>query len=90
MDTVKTLNIKKSCGLDAITNEMIKIAIHYICSPVTYLYNRIIKSGEYPVGWKISKVTPLFKKCDKSKPENYRPISLLLCLSKVFERIIAD
>ena len=64
---VKTLDCKETYGLDTITNELITLVIHYICSPVTYLYNLIIKSGEYPIGWKISKVTALFKNGIKAK-----------------------
>ena len=41
-----------------------------------------------PKEWKIHKIIPIFKSGDKSCVKNYRPISLLCCVSKVFERII--
>ena len=46
--------------------------------------------GSLPDACKIAKVKPLFKKGSKTDPSNYRPISLLLLLSKVFERVVLD
>lgn len=42
----------------------------------------------YPNNWKIAHVLPLFKKDDPSVATNYRPVSLLSCVSKIMERII--
>ena len=47
-------------------------------SPIlSYLFNRVFSEGVFPNILKIAKVVPLFKKSDKSKPENYWPMSLL-------------
>ena len=46
--------------------------------------------GSFPNVFKIAKVKPLFKKGSKTDPSNYRPISLLPFLSKVFERIVLN
>jgi hypothetical protein len=43
---------------------------------------------KYPRSWKIAHVIPLFKNGDKSLPLNYRPVSLLSCVSKIFEKIV--
>ena len=48
--------------------------------------NECIKSCTFPQCFKIAKVTPLYKKGDKKDPQNYRPISLLSSLSKIFEK----
>jgi hypothetical protein len=45
-------------------------------------------ASNIPSDWKIAHVIPLFKNGDKSLPSNYRPISLLSCVSKVLEKII--
>ena len=46
--------------------------------------------GSFPDSCKIAKVKPLFKKGSKTDPSNYRPISLLPLLSKVFERVVLN
>ena len=46
--------------------------------------------GRFPSACKIAKVKPLFKKGLKADPSNYRPISLLPLLSKVFEKVVLD
>ena len=48
----------------------------------------MITTGIFPDSFKISKITPLFKKGDVSLLSNYRPISLLPTISKIFERIL--
>ena len=45
--------------------------------------------GEYPTQLKIAKVIALFKKGQKSQLNNYRPISLLSCFNKMFEKILS-
>ena len=46
--------------------------------------------GKIPEGWKCAEVKPIFKKGDKSKPGNYRPVSLTSIICKIFEGIIQD
>ena len=48
----------------------------------------MIHTGTYPQKLKIAKVTPIFKTNDKEQFTNYRPISLLLSISKIFESVI--
>ena len=50
----------------------------------------MITTGIFPQSFKISKIIPAYKKRDHSLLTNYRPISLLPTISKVFERIIYD
>jgi hypothetical protein len=52
------------------------------------LFNLSLSKSEFPTQWKIASVLPLFKKGDKSLISNYRPISLLSAVGKVFERIV--
>ena len=65
-------------------NESLDIYLPYLTKSINYTINE----GKFPAELKHSEVIPLFKKEDPLKKENYRPVSLLLHLSKVFERII--
>ena len=59
-----------------------------LCKPLTIIINQIIETGVYPEKFKISKITPIYKKNERTNIANYRPISLLPTLSKIFERVI--
>ena len=60
-----------------------------IISPIlAYFFNQYMDQGIFPNELKIGKVTPVFKKGDKQKFENYRPISILPIFGKIFEKII--
>ena len=85
---INALKNKKSVGHDGLSNEMLK---H--CSPVIEKYlseafNMSISKRKFPEYLKLAKVVPIFKKGDKTSPENYRPISLLCSISKIFEKLL--
>ena len=61
-----------------------------IASPLTRIINTSIRQGNFPDQWKISKVTPIPKVVNPEANSDYRPISILAVISKVFERIIAN
>ena len=70
-----------------------KILVEYcdICArPIQRLYNNSILSGTFPDTMILADVTPSHKKHDKCLKENYRPISILSSLSKVFEKNMYD
>ena len=52
------------------------------------LFNKSLHERVFPDQWKIAYVIPLFKSGDKSLPSNYRPVSLLSCVSKLLEKIV--
>jgi sarcosine oxidase/L-pipecolate oxidase len=82
---IKGLNISKAIG-----NIFIKRILPIMCNDLTILFNYSIDNEVYPSQWKSSNVIPVFKKGEKTRPQNYRPISLLCCISKVFERLVSD
>ena len=87
---INKLKNKSSCGYDNISNKHIKYAKSVLIKPLTLLINQCLHTGVYPSQLKMSRVKPLFKSGDKSLFSNYRPISLLPSLSKIFERVIFD
>ena len=82
------LKNKASYGHDNISNKLIKSAKEVLFEPLTLLTNQMLKSGHFPSELKISRVKPLFKNGDPAMFSNYRPISLLPSMSKIFEYVI--
>ena len=65
-----------------------KSIINILIKPLTIIINQMLETGVFPDKLKFAKVIPLFKKGDPTLLTNYRPISLLPSLSKIFETVI--
>ena len=85
---VSKLKNKKSCGLDGISNVLLKKLVNVIRSPLCTLFNMSLSTGVFPDMMKIAKVIPLHKGGAKDLTDNYRPISLLPVISKVLEKVV--
>ena len=85
---LKSLKRSKAAGPDELPPGMIKDCRNEILNPLTYLVNLSLRSGRVPSLWKVARVTPIHKSGDLTKPENYRPISILPIFSKILERAI--
>ena len=85
---ILNLNIKKSSTSGSIPATILKQSLDIYLPYLTKSINCTINEGKFPAELKHSEVIPLFKKEDPLKKENYRPVSLLPHLSKIFERII--
>ena len=84
----RNLKNKKSTGHDGISHEILKCCSPIIEPYVADVFNKCLEQSIFPEPLKKARVIPLFKKGDRSNPENYRPISLLTSLSKVFEKVL--
>ena len=84
----KELNSSKSSGHDGINNFIWKSACPFIVQHLISLFNCCLSTSSLPIDWKIAIVRPIFKRGSKTDPKNYRPISLLPSLSKIFEKLI--
>ena len=87
---VSELKTKKSFGLDDISNVILKGIIGSIKYQLADLINRTMTIGIFPSIFKTALVRPLYKKGDKREISNYRPISLLSCVSKIFEKVLLN
>ena len=83
---IKSLKTKDSFGNDGISVKLLKAIAPGIILPITLILNQSLITGIFPDTLKIAKVIPLYKKDDRCVVGNYRPVSLLNALSKVFER----
>jgi hypothetical protein len=82
------LNTTTSMGSDNISNKILKECANSLCYPLSILFKKSLLLGVFPTSWKEALVTSIFKKDNRQLKSNYRPISLLSCIFKVFERII--
>ena len=82
------LKENKSPGFDHILNEVIKIGTDVIKGHLVNLFKRILDTGKYPALWSFGLIVPIQKKDDRSKVENYRGITLLSALGKLFTSIL--
>ena len=85
---VKRMQPKKSTGQDNISSWLLKQINETICQPVAILINKSMEEGTFPNKLKISKIIPIYKSEDKGQLNNYRPISLLPSISKIYEKVV--
>ena len=87
---LSTLDAESSPGYVGIEARVLKHCHVELAPIITKLFNLCLKTGELPSEWKIAFITPIPKpKTDKSQISNYRPISTLAPIAKVFESLIA-
>ena len=80
----------RSTGLDKISAKLLRECADLIAESLCTIFNQSIVFGIFPDERKLSKVIPLFKQGNRSDLNNYRPISVIPVVAKVFERIIYD
>ena len=86
-NVISSLN-NSSAGYDELPPFVAKSCVDGFIEPITYVVNESLRVGICPLELKIAKVVPVFKSGDPSLFTNYRPISVLPFLSKVFEKIV--
>ena len=85
---LKTLNPGKSNGPDEISTKMLIICGDTLVVPLRIIFDNILSTGIFPDIWKTANVVPIHKKEDKQLIKNYRPISLLPVIAKLFEKVL--
>jgi hypothetical protein len=86
--SIKTLSTKDSVGYDGISTKLLKTIAPILIDCLTLIINQSLITGIFPRGLKIARIVPLHKKDDTTSLNNYRPVSLLTSISKIFEKIV--
>ena len=85
-ELLSNLNISKSCWPNSIPSKILKMHSDVLLNPIKDMLNESLSSGTFPNILKTAQVCTVLKKGEPNLWENYRPISLLSNLSKLFER----
>ena len=83
---INKLKNKKLSGFDELSAKFLKLCAPFISTPLAKIFNASIAKGVYPDLLKTARVTPIYKKGAKTDPGNYRPISVLSQINKIFEK----
>lgn len=85
---LKLLDTSKGPGPDSLPPIFFKQTANNICVPLYIIYNKCVLEGVFPEIWKRANITPVHKSGSRHDVEQYRPISILSVLSKLFERLV--
>jgi hypothetical protein len=85
---LRNLNASKASGPDGIPSKVLKNCADVLAAPLTTIFNCSLKSGSLPSDWLKANVSCIFKKGDRNKAENYRPVSLTSVACKLLEHCI--
>jgi len=78
----------KAAGEDGLGSTFIKEIEYAFAAPLAVLFRKSLDDGVVLVDWKVSNITPIYKKGPKQDPGNYRPVSLTSQVGKVMESVI--
>ena len=84
------LSTSKASGLDNIPVRLLKLINFTTVVSLTHIINLVIRKGIIPADWKCARVSAIYKHDSKLDLNNYRPISVLPVVSKIFEKVVFD
>ena len=87
---ISALPNKTSSRHDQVSNKILKDLGNTISFPLSLIFNQSLESGVFPDLMKVAKVIPLYKGQDQDQLINYHPISLLMTIYKLLEKIVCS
>ena len=88
-NVIKKLKNSKACGIDSVINEFLKNSPQEMLQVLVKFFNIVLDSGIVPTDWCIGLIQPLYKNKGSAKnPDNYRGITLLSCIGKLFTAVL--
>lgn len=92
-DLIKAMSkFKSSQGfcMDNKSSFFLKKSIPILSNRLSQIFNMSLSTGQFPDSWKVARVAPIYKDGSSSENSNYRPISVLIVVSRLFEKLIYD
>ena len=77
-------------GLDEIFSFFLKTGMSILAEPLSQLFNLSLSTGIFPDQWKIARIAPIYKDGKSDNRSNYRAISVLPVISRLFEKLVYD
>ena len=87
---IRRSKCKKAPGIDGIPTETLKLFDKQLLLTLKTIFNRILTDQLFPESWSVGIIKPIYKSGDRQDPSNYRGITLLPIMGKVFTKIIRD
>ena len=87
LTALKVLKESKSPGPDKIPAKVLKDAAELICVSLAMIFNESLWRGVFPERWKAARVTPIFKSVQQPDMNNFRSISVLSGVSRLFKKV---
>ena len=87
-EALNKLNTNKSPGQDHIINEFLKYNTYLFRKAMLSVFNALLHNGYFPNTWAVGVIIPIFKNGDVQIADNYRGVTLLSCIGKLFTNIL--
>ena len=87
-NALENIDARKSPGWDGLSPKILKIIAKGLAPALTSMYNNCISLSQWPTQWKMGVWTPLYKREDRLDRKNYRPITTLTTIDKIFEHLL--
>lgn len=87
---LEKLDVSKGPGTDNIPPLFLRECADSLLTPLTIIFNKSLSESTFPEAWKSASITPIFKAGNNRAVENYRGVSILCCLAKVFEQLVHE
>ena len=88
LPALREINPHKATGYDMLPPRVLKMAAELLATPLTTIFNQAFEENRWPSAWKRGEWIPIFKKEDPLDKVNYRPVTVLTAVDKIFEELI--
>ena len=88
IEALSQLSPKKAPGIDGISVRLLRDTVDVIAEPLANIFNLSLRTAIFPDDWKLAKISPIFKDGTKNDCGNYRPISVISTVAKLFEGVV--